>query len=162
MIGGSNIIKRKIRNGFTLTEVLLTLGVFVVIAATAMPSIGAWQNSSNISSINAEIKQALVLARERSISCKNDSSHGVYFDVNSSVLENLIIYQGDNYSARNIDYDIELNFGNGIDFSSIDNINEINFAKNNGVPNVTTTIMVLDESSGGEKVVVVNEIGVIY
>ncbi len=148
-------------SGFTILEVLLTLAIFIIITAVTVPSVSAWRNSASISTVEAEIKQAFYLAKARSVSGKNNSNHGVCFVLNSSANSALSIYQGNSYSTRNSDYDIELDFGNGIILTSTNDTHDINFTKNNGESSVTTTITISDESTTDEKNVVINELGIV-
>ncbi len=141
------------KNGFTLVELLIVIGIIVILAAATIPIYGNLQISSQLNDNNLLIIQALRSAKERSVVGYNNSSHGVKFFSNQFVL-----YQGSSYAARNSSYDSVTELAPVLFLSTTLNNDEINFSKGLGVPdNVGTTT--LAHSSGGERTVSVNSLG---
>lgn len=64
---------------FTLTELLITLGLLGMIAVIAVPVVSNMQVSSQLDDVTTEIKMALHTARTRSVARAGNASHGLLF-----------------------------------------------------------------------------------
>ncbi len=85
--------KSKYNKGFTLIEVIITLGIFSIISTfTLLASMDFWRSYSFRSERNL-IVGILQKARSQSLSNINQSSHGVYIGTNQYV-----IFEGSTYS----------------------------------------------------------------
>ncbi len=68
--------------GFTVLELVISLGIFLVIATAGAQIYNKLHTSSSIKAVEAELAQALRIARERSVAGLNGATHGVYVETN--------------------------------------------------------------------------------
>ena len=145
--------------GFTLIEILVVIGIFVVIAAMAVPVFGNWQNRAGLNSAEAEIRQLIRQARARSLAGLDGSAHGVYLSVDSG--GGAVLYEGNSYASRTRDYDLVIELPATIYLSTTLIGNEINFSQGLGEPNTYGTMTIANSASGETASIFVNELGVI-
>lgn len=145
--------------GFTLLEVLTTIAIFLLIAAGIIPIYGNLTASSQLDDSHSGILNALRVAREQSIARLNDSSHGVYFEINPSTADRYILYQGASYASRDVQYDLAISLDNAIVLSTTFPGNEVNFSGGFGRPNTIGTIAI-SHSVKGSKSISVNSFGI--
>lgn len=153
------------RKGFTLVEILIVTSIMAVLAAMAFFMYGRFYLSVQLNENTALIIQALKTARERSAASYNDSRHGIYFDIDNDGADKYILYQGDSYVSRNINYDREFFLENSLMLSASNfvftgNDVDINFAKISGVPDNTGTIILTHQGSGMRHIGI-NSVGLI-
>lgn len=141
------------KNGFTLIEVLIVIGIIIILSAATLPLYSNLQISSQLNDGNLLIIQTLRTAREKSLVGYNDSSHGVKFLSNS-----FILYQGSSYATRNSFYDRITELSPVLSISTTLTNDEINFSKGLGEPNNIGTI-ILSHNSGGEREIFINSLG---
>ncbi len=141
------------KNGFTLIEVLIVIGIIIILSATTLPLYSNLQISSQLNDGNLLIIQTLRTAREKSLVGYNDSSYGVKFLSNS-----FILYQGSSYATRNSFYDRITELSPVLSISTTLTNDEINFSKGLGEPNNIGTI-ILSHNSGGEREIFINSLG---
>ena len=143
------------QKGFTLVELLMTVGITIVLAAAAFPVYGSLQVSAQLNENSSQIIQALRIAKQRSLVRYNNIEHGVKFVANSYVL-----YQGSSYSARQSTYDrsVILESPLGLSWGFSGGVDEINFSKGIGVPSATGTITLVHDVSG-TRTININSLG---
>ncbi|MDA2922332.1 DNRLRE domain-containing protein [Patescibacteria group bacterium AH-259-L07] len=143
---------------FTLIELLIVIAIIVIVVAAAIPLYGNWQVTSQLNENAAQIIQTLRTARERSVSRVNNSSHGVYFDINPSADDAYILYQGSSYAARNSSYDRIITLESTLSLSTTLSAMQVNFSQGLGNPN-TIGALTLTHDGGGSRVIGINSIG---
>ncbi len=139
--------------GFTLIELLIVIAITLAIAASAAPIYSNIGVSSQLNEANSEIIQVLRIARQRSVSGLNNSSHGVKFVTSSYTL-----YQGLSFSSRDSSYDRTEVLSDALTISTDFADDDINFSKRLGVPNSTGTID-LEHSVTGTRSIIVRDFG---
>lgn len=145
--------------GFTLVELLITTGIFLLLAAVSLPIYSNLQISTQLNEHAAQITQTLRVAKERATAGYNDSAHGVYFNINPAGADKYVLYQGASYATRATAYDQEVlmdgsyYFGNsGFTLTGTDI--DVNFSKTLGKPNNTGTLTINHNISGQRRVIV--------
>ena len=134
--------------GFTLTETLLTLAIVSILIVTAVPIFGNLQVNNQLTEAQDRLRQTFRLAQTRSIAGLNNSSHGVYIDINIGAPDNVILYQGDSYATRDTDYDRVEEISEVMFLSTSILGNDINFTRPTGKPSATGTITISHTVSG--------------
>ena len=89
--------KIKKNRGFSLLELLITLGLVMILASATIPIYGNFQGSTQINEATMQIIQTIRIARGNSVDGLNNSSFGVYFEINPSANDKCILYQGSSY-----------------------------------------------------------------
>ncbi|RLC38579.1 hypothetical protein DRH27_01965 [Candidatus Falkowbacteria bacterium] len=149
------------KNGFTLVELLIVMGIFVVIASVSIPLYSNWQPDSQIDTAFAEVIETLRLGRNRSESGLNNASHGVYFLVSESGEDSYVLYQGADYASRDVSLDREIILNNALSLTtSLDNAN-INFSKGLGEPSATGTVSIINNNTDEIKIISINSLGIV-
>jgi prepilin-type N-terminal cleavage/methylation domain-containing protein len=149
--------------GFTLTELLIVIGITLILAMAAIPIYGSLQVQSQLNENTTQIVQALRTARERSVARLNDAPHGVYLDVVASAKDKYILYQGSSYATRNASYDREVILDDPLiivnsSFTLTSGDIDINFSEGLGVPDNTGSFILSHEVSGSKNISV-NSLG---
>lgn len=148
------------QKGFTFIELLIVIGLTVILASATIPVYGQLQNSSQFNSAISETAQALRLAREYSLAGRNNSSFGVYFEVNEYGSDKCVLYQGDSYLTRDESYDIELVFEKTVNITTTLIDNEVNFSKGSGRPSNTGGIK-FTANNGTERTIQIYDLGAV-
>ena len=149
--------------GFTLTELLIVIGITLILSVAAVPIYGSLQVQAQLNENTTQAIQAVRTARERSVARFNNSAHGVYLDITASAKDKYILYQGSSYTTRDSSFDREvildqpLSISNS-SFTLIDNDIDINFSEGLGVAN-NTGAFVLNHTVSGSKNIEVNSFG---
>jgi prepilin-type N-terminal cleavage/methylation domain-containing protein len=142
--------------GITLIELLLVVAIFAIIAGAAIPVLGQLQTSTQLNQAASELVQTLRDARQRSVAGLNNSSHGVYFQAPDQI----ILYQGDNYSSRDPAADQVTILDSTIQFTITVPGNDLNFAKATGDPS-QTGIIALTHKVSDTRSITINQYGLI-
>jgi Tfp pilus assembly protein FimT len=146
------------KSGLTLTEILIAVAIMIVLASVSWPLLGNWPFKVQASSAKAQLAQMVRLARERSVAGLNDKSHGLWLDSASYT-----VFQGDNYAARQADYDFKTNLDNGLSLSwqlaGVGAANEIVFNRA-GVPARYGKI-IITSSAGDTAEIDINQLGIV-
>ena len=145
------------QSGLTMVEVLLVTALSAILVGTAIPMIGNLQGSAQLNNNSSRIIQSVRIARERSVNRLNNKRHGIYFDV-STEFDKYVLYQGDSYASRDIEFDIETELPDVLILTTTVVGNEINFSRGNGVPD-EIGIINIDHRSGGGRSININSIG---
>ncbi len=151
---------RRGQSGFTLVELLLVIAIMLALAVAAAPLYGNIHPSTQLNDNIAQIIQTTRIARERSFSRFNNSSHGVYFEINPSGDDKLILYQGNSYALRDAGYDREVPLSSSLSLSTTLPGNEIHFSKGFGIPNATGTVTLTHETRGA-RIMGINDFGMV-
>ena len=94
----------KTKSGFTLIEVLITMGIIILLATLGLFVAADQYKSYALSSDRNTVVSMLQKARNRSMNNINESEHGFTIDSNS----NYVLFQTPanmGYSGRNVNYD---------------------------------------------------------
>lgn len=91
-------------NAFTLTELLVVIGVLVILSAMAVPAFHIFGKKSDVANGTQELMSALRLAQGKSLASENSSRWGVYFDV-SSTPNDYTLFRGISYASRDAGLD---------------------------------------------------------
>ncbi len=152
------------KNSFTLIELLIVIGIMLLLTAVTVPIYGMLQVSSQLNENSSQAVQALRIAKERSMSRFNNSSHGVYFETNLIGEDKYVLYQGVSYAARESSYDREYVLDDVLKLSwsllGVGDEGDINFSKGLGVPGKTGTIILIHDVSGARSIII-NNLGAI-
>lgn len=143
--------------GFSAIELLIVVSITILLAAAALPIYGNFQSSTYLNERAAEIIQTLRLAQARSMARMNDVPHGVYFDINLSGPDRLILYQGADYLNRDISYDRTIVLEDSLSLTASFG-NEVNFSRGLGAPSTTGNIT-LTNALGKSIVISINSLG---
>lgn len=140
------------KSGFSLIEVLMSVGLLAAIAGIASPLYQSYQNRNNLEIAGNSIAQSLRRAQVLSRSVDGDSSWGVRVQTGK-----VVIFRGASYAARNTAYDEEYEIAATIGTSGL---NEIVFEKFTGKPLVTGFIN-LNSLNNETKSIAINEKGAV-
>jgi Tfp pilus assembly protein FimT len=140
--------------GLTLVELLIVVGVTILLVGAASPIYSNLQVSSQLNDFEDSIVRLLRTARVRSISGLNNSTHGVYFNINPSGADSMTLYQGATYVTRNTDYDQVESFDSSITLSSTISGTEVNFSKGLGRSSATGTVTITHDVDGSRGVLI--------
>jgi prepilin-type N-terminal cleavage/methylation domain-containing protein len=146
--------------GFTLIEILIVIALVLILAALISPIYGNFQSSGQLNDNVTQIVQYTRTARERSVARLNDSSHGVFFDVDPTGDDKYVLYQGSSYATRFSSYDREVLLDSIFSLSTTLAGDEVNFSKGLGIPN-TTGIITLTHEISGAKMINVHSYGLV-
>ncbi len=139
--------------GFTLLEMMVALGIIILLAAVTVPFYNQISFSRTTESARGELTSVLRLAASQASASQNDSAFGVY------ILSNhYILFRGNSYASRIAVEDRSFDLPAGITLSGL---NEVVFAKQTGLPNVTGTISLINQL-GQTMTVSINSQGLIY
>ncbi len=151
--------------GFTLTELLLVMAIGIVLVTASVPIYSNLQVKAQLNESITQVVQTLRTAREYSLSRYQDSAWGVLIDMNLAADDGYILYKGDSYETRDVDYGRETILASTLSFINVGfdltgaNI-DINFSKGSGRPNNIGSI-VMNHSVEGSKTIVVNSLGLV-
>ena len=145
-------------DGFSVIELIVVIAISLIVLSASIPIYGNLQGSSQLNDMASGLVQDIRIARERSINRLNNSSHGIYFDIDPGGDDNYILYQGDSYATRNSLYDKIIKLDSVMTLSTNISNNEINFSKSFGLPSNIGTIIVT-HAVNGDKVMTLNSFG---
>lgn len=138
--------------GFTIVELLLTIAMIAIITGVAIPLYSISQSKDDLETESSMVASAIRSARIFSTSGKENSEWGFHVETGK-----LIIFKGASYPSRDTSFDEELQIGESIAFSGL---NDIYFTKLYGIPN-TTGSLVLTIPNGSTKNIEINGQGTI-
>lgn len=143
---------RKFSSGFTLTELVLTVGIIAVIFSVTSPIYTNIVSRNNLNiftySIALKTRRANLLAR----TMYRDSSWGI------KVLSNrIVLFKGSSYDARDTSFDEVMEFS----YLSPSGIDEVVFSKYYSYPSATGNI-ILESINGEQSVISINSEGMIH
>ena len=144
--------KSKNQGGFTLIELIVVVGIFLILSAAAFPVYHNWQASSALDSDSRQVVEILRDAQAKSSAGFNNSAYGVYFDRPRKTLTE---YQGRSYAERDRAYDQVSGIDSQIAIPSAPEINEINFSAGLGQPDLTGDLIV-STGAGDDRTISIN------
>lgn len=153
------------KKGFTTVELLIVMSILVMLVSVSLPLSSNFQTKSALNESSSLVVQMLRTANIRAMSAIDNANHGVYFEINPTSFDRVILYEGDSYATRNLDYDRIQNIDNALYFlnSNFNEINgsvDINFSKDNGLPNNIGELTLL-HLTNGQKNIQVNSQGAV-
>lgn len=138
--------------GFSLIELIIALGIFFVIAATAPAVYNTLHMSSQVNAAGTHLAQTLRIARERSVAGLNGSAHGVYI----TTAQQYTLYQGPSYLVGRVPaYDQVTTLDASLSLSPV--LTDVNFTK--GLGTAETRTLTLAHGAAGVKTITVNQFG---
>ena len=118
--------------GFTLLEVLLSIGLITVLAGLSLPVYQALQNRNDLDITAVTVAQTLRRAQLLSQAMDGDTSWGISIQTGS-----ITLFRGTSYAARDTSFDEVFDVPTSITQSGV---GEVVFAKFTGMPQTTGTI----------------------
>ena len=134
--------------GFTLTELLIVIGVVSIIAAAVIPIPGNLFVSGQLNETASQVIQTIRTAQTRSVSGFNDSAHGVRILSDGYVL----------FQETDSLFDREVKVDEAVSLTTNLAGNEVLFSKGLGAPNATG-IITLSHNTGRSIIITVNPLG---
>ncbi len=149
--------KLSFNKGFTLTELLITVGIAGILGAVAVPIYSNLQVQNQLSQTSDFIIQALRLAQQDSKARYHNSAHGVKF-----LSDRFVSYTGNSYASRNTIYDRIEKINKNINLVTDLNNAEVFFYKSLGRPNNPGAITIsYDNYSDSQINIYINEQGMV-
>ncbi len=142
-----------------MIELLITIAIFLALAAVAGPLANRFSESASLGSETDKLAQTISVARERSVARWHQSAHGVYFE--PSVLpgeSRYTLYQGANYANRDQNYDVAFDLPVTITLGVGGSARDFNFAAGTGELG-GRTVLTLTDNAGGVGRVFLNQVG---
>ena len=139
----------------------MSVTIIIVLAGAVSPFYVGWKNAVELDSAASQLKQDLRLARARSLAGCNNSSHGVYLDINPGEKDKIIVYQGNSYAAREANFDKEYVLDASLSLDTAIIGNEINFLQGLGAPSRTGEVSITNERTEETAVSAINSFGLI-
>lgn len=148
----STCLQNKKEAGFTLTEILISVGIFIFIMGLGLfLSIDFYRSYLFLTERDMVIS-ILQKARSNAISNINEKRHGVYFDSNRYIL-----FEGDNYLTASNTISFE-----GNQAIKRSGMNEVVFEQLTGKANVTGGDLILKDNIRPDITISINYEGRIY
>lgn len=142
---------RKIKDSFTLIEILLSVALIGALSFIAMPVFNVLINRHDGNVAANSVVQSLRRAQMFSQAVDDDTTWGVKIKTGS-----ITLFKGEDYDSREDDFDEVFKMPNTV---GIEGINEVVFSKFTGFPQTTGTLTL---TAGGEShVISINEKGTI-
>ena len=142
------------KKGFTLTEMIVVLSIFTVIAAVSLPLYNYFQSFRILKAAKQEVVQNIRLVKSKAVSGMNNSSYGIYFETDQYTL-----YQGASYAGRDTSQDILVEYLDNIIMSSAF---ELNYSKNKGEPSNTGDLVLTNIIDNSTVNITINSVGFAY
>lgn len=140
------ILKPKLKAGFTITEVLLSLSVLVILAGLSMPVAWSYLAQSDLEVATQVTVQSIRRAQGLALMMSEDSDWGVKIQNNK-----VILFKGSNFGSRDTEFDEETELDLYI---QIQGPEEIIFEKFSGLPNVFGSIFLSNSISQSKEIIV--------
>ncbi len=138
-------------SGFTLIELMLTVGILSILLMISAPVIGRYVLRNDVDVVSNIITQDLYRAQSLARNGENDGKWGVYVQNGS-----ITVFQGNSYATRNTARDEVYTFSSSITFTGQ---KEYVFEKFSGKVLVPGSITVVNASDN--KVITVSSQGVV-
>lgn len=149
------------RGGFSLIELLIVIGILLTVAVAATPLYGNLYVGGQVDEATTLVTQTIRQAQGRAMAGKEGAGHGVWWDVDPNGRDRMVLYQGDSYVSRVPEYDLEIEFESSLEVSTSFGGDDVHFDRSGGEPDDEGTVVLQHRSSGEERRVVVNRVGVV-
>lgn len=106
------------KKSFTLVELLVIVGIFILLIAISFPAIRFFQKESDLNNSTEEVINTLRLAQSKALASEGASQWGVYFST-STTPHQYTLFQGENYSSRVTSSDEIYKLPLSVEFSDI-------------------------------------------
>jgi len=140
------------RNGFTLLELLLSVGLMALLAGIEAPMYLSLQAENEVNIAAITIGDVLRRGQLRSIGMDSDSAWGV--EMASSTM---IIFKGNDFAARDQNFDENYSLAATVNLFGL---KEVIFSKLSGWTTTSGTIIITHQD-GRTKNVLINNVGVV-
>ena len=146
--------------GFTMIELLLVVGIILLVIGLGSPVYRNLMVSTQLNDNSDQMVQLIRIARDRSVTRENNSSHGVYFEINNPGDDRVVVYQGSSYVGRDQAYDQVLDLDSAMSLATTISGNEVKFTPGTGEPD-KTGIVTITHSVSGSRSITVNRVGLV-
>ncbi len=148
MAGGKNN-----QRGFTLLEVLLSVGIITVLAGISIPVYMSFNNRNDLDLAAQSLADSLRRAETYSRGVSNDSQWGVEIQTGA-----ITLFKGAVFSSRDTSYD-EVTILPGS--FAVSGLNEVVFAKLSAAPSATGNISLTSSNLNETRTVTINAKGMV-
>jgi len=129
------------KKGFTIVELILVITLIIMLFAISTPFFISLNNRNDVNLtytyLESSVKRSYQLAKLQYM----NENWGVYIDNTNN---NLVVYKGESYTAREIDQDEVILLPNGVSFGGGDQ--DINFTELTGVMSTTNIIVTISKN----------------
>jgi prepilin-type N-terminal cleavage/methylation domain-containing protein len=139
--------------GFTLVEMLLSVGIITLLVGVSLPVYAGFVSSNDLDLTTQNIASALRRAQEYARGVSGDSQWGVAVQPNQAVL-----FKGATYATRTAGFDEPTTISSTVTPSGL---TEIDFSKLSAAPSTTGSITLTSSTTGGVRVITINAKGTI-
>jgi len=146
------------KNGFTIIELLLVVGMFSILLFISFPLYSKFYLLNYSKSDLLKIENLFKIAREKSFSSFEDSSYGIYLNVSEGTF---IFYKGDSYNLRDGSKDFAFNYKESLKLIYPKENTDINFSKRTGNTNLSIGFL-FETKNNKQKSIIVNKFSNIY
>jgi type II secretory pathway pseudopilin PulG len=124
------------KNGFTLLESLVIIGILIILTGMAVPALRFFQKESDLNNSAEEIINTLRLAQNKTLASEGASQWGVYFST-STTPHQFTLFKGTSFASRDPVFDEVHKLPELIKISEIDlaGSREIVFEQVTGITN---------------------------
>lgn len=141
---------RSLRQGFTLVEIAISIGVIAVITTVAVPEAMKYHYRTDLDTAVTQTVQAIGVAQSYAVNGKNASSWGISTAVG-------IVFQGEDFASRDTTQDVSFPVPPSV---IVTGLLETYFSAPYGVPH-PAGIIVLTSKSGMQRSIRINESGLV-
>jgi len=136
------------RNGFTLIEVMMVVGIMVLLAVVAFVNLSSNRNEGSVSTAASQIVALAREAQSNAVSQVQDATWGIHFENPTSTAPFYALFEGSTYSTTSSLGKYPLPTGVGYSLDSGEAIN-VTFAPISGAASASTSITIysLEQSS---------------
>lgn len=138
------------QQGFTLIEILLSVGLITILTGVSMPVVGRYMVQNDTSIAATTIAQVFRRAQLLSQANDGDTTWGVKIQSGS-----IVLFQGASYVSRATLYDEQFDLPMSLAPSGL---GEVVFAKMTGLPSIAGTVTLTD-NAGIVKTIALNSKG---
>lgn len=142
----------RLRSGFTLPEVLLSVALLGMIGGMIIPMYRTFMVRNDLDVATVTLVHNLRRAQSLSQSADGDMTWGVHVGVGS-----ILVYKGSSYVLRDVNYDENTSIPKTI---TLGGITEITFSKVVGVPSATGTVQFTSQANETRNITI-NEKGMV-
>lgn len=139
--------------GFTLLEVLLSVGIIILLAGLSAPVYMSFSNRNDLDIATQSLAETLRRAETYARGVKADDQWGVA--VHSG---GITLYKGASYAARDTSYDEDTSVSSALTFGGL---SEVVFAKLDAAPSATGDITITQPNTNDSKTVSINAKGMV-